>query len=161
MDNIDRFWLSLGAALHINAPKYFGKDDVKSNLDFLLKFHKEQWRVVSFIDEYDTLRKAHDNIRSSFFGTMCTIKSSRENFVLLSSVAIGSFSILHLYSSRIKPPFIDSFRNPNFTLEQVQAIYNDFEDDFKMSIDPEIIKDIYNRTNEYVKLIGESRKIKI
>jgi AAA+ ATPase superfamily predicted ATPase len=42
MDNEDRFWSSLGAELHNNAPKYFGKDDVKSSDDFLLKFHNEQ-----------------------------------------------------------------------------------------------------------------------
>jgi hypothetical protein len=56
---------------------------------------------------------------------------------------------------------INPFRNPNFTLEQVQNIYKEFEDDFKLTIDPEIIEDIYNQTNGYVKLVGELHKIKI
>ena len=162
METKDRFWLSMGTALNINAPEYFGNGDVKSSDDFLRKFQKAQWndkRVVLFIDEIDALLGAHDDIKSSFLGVIRAIKNTKENYALLSSVAIGPFSILHLSSDRITTsPFNvkDPFRNPNFTLEQVQTIYKDFENDYKLTIDPEIIKDIYNRTNGYVKLIVES-----
>jgi hypothetical protein len=167
METKDRFWLSIGGALHASAPKYFGKDDVKSSDDFWLKFLKEQWndnRVVLFIDEIGALLGAHDDIKSSFLGVIRAIKNTKENYALLSLVAIGPFSILHLSSDRITTsPFNvkDPFRNPNFTLEQVQTVYKEFEDDFKLTIDPKIIEDIYNRTNGYVKLIGKLREIKI
>jgi len=167
METKKSFWLSMGTALNINAPKYFGNGDVKSSDDFLRKFQKAQWNdkhVVLFIDEIDALLGAHDDIKSSFLGVIRAIKNTKENYALLSSVAIGPFSILHLNSDRITTsPFNirDPFRNPNFTLEQVQTVYKEFEDDFNLTIDPEIIEDIYNRTNGYVKLIGKLREIKI
>ncbi|GBC47782.2 P-loop containing nucleoside triphosphate hydrolase protein [Rhizophagus irregularis DAOM 181602=DAOM 197198] len=159
METKDSFWSSMGFALHISAPKYFGKADVKSSGDFRLKFLKEQWndnRVVLFIDEFDILFEAHDDIKSSFFEVIHAIKNTKENYALLSSVAIGLFSILRLSSDRITTsPFNinNPFRNPNFTLEQVQSVYKEFEDDFKLTIDPEIIEDIYNRTNGHAALV--------
>ncbi|PKY30009.1 hypothetical protein RhiirB3_392248 [Rhizophagus irregularis] len=159
METKDSFWSSLGGALHASAPKYFGKADVKSSDDFWLKFWKEQWndnRVVLFIDEFDILREAHDDIKSSFLGVIRAIKNTKENYALLSLVAIGPFSILRLSSDRITTsPFNISnpFRNPNFTLEQVQTVFKEFEDDFNLTIDPEIIEDIYNRTNGHAALV--------
>ena len=167
METKDRFWLSMGGALHASAPKYFGKADVKISDDFCLKFMKEKWndnRVVLFIDEFDALLGANDDIKSSFLGVIRAMKNTKKNYALLSSVAIGPFSILHLDSDRITTsPFnvMNPFKNPNFTLEQVQTVYKEFEDDFKLTIDLEIIEDIYNRTNGYVKLIGKLREIKI
>jgi hypothetical protein len=103
MKTVDTFWSALGIALHIDAPKYFKKDDVKSADDFMLKFRKQEWnnRVVIFIDEYDALLEANDDIKSSFLGTICAIKNSKENYAILSFVAIGPFSILHLKSDKI------------------------------------------------------------
>lgn len=167
METTDIFWSALGAELHINTPQHFKLNDIKSAYDFKLKLQKEKWNdkhVVLFIDEFDALLEAPDDIKSSFFETIRTIKNARDYYALLSSVAIGPFSILHLSSDRITTsPFNgrDPFRNPNFTLEQVQTVYKKFEDDYKLTIDPEIIEDIYNRTNGYVKLIGELREIKI
>ena len=87
-----------------------------------------------------------------------------KNYALMPSIVIGPFSILHLNSSKIiTSPFNvkNPFTNPNFTLEQVQTIYKEFENDFKLTIDPMIIKHIHIRTNGYVKLIEELCKIKI
>ncbi|PKY53971.1 hypothetical protein RhiirA4_472487 [Rhizophagus irregularis] len=159
METTDIFWSALGAELHINAPQHFKLNDIKSAYDFKLKLQKEKWNdkhVVLFIDEFDALLEAHDDIKSSFFETIRTIKNVRDYYALLSSVAIGPFSILHLSSDRITTsPFNgrDPFRNPNFTLEQVQTVYKKFEDDYKLTIDPEIIEDIYNRTNGHASLV--------
>ncbi|KAF0517974.1 transcriptional regulator [Gigaspora margarita] len=118
----DTFWSALGVELHINAPRHFKLDDIKSADDFKLKFRKEQWndkQIVLFIDEFDEF-------------------------------------ILHLSSDRITTsPFNvrDPFRNPNFTLEQVQTVYKEFENDSKLTIDPEIIEDIFNRTNGHASLV--------
>jgi hypothetical protein len=160
------YWSALGAELHIKAPQYFKLNDVKSADDFKLKLQKEQWNnkhVVLFIDDFDELFGAHDDdIKSSFLETIRAIKNESDNYALLSLVAIGPFSILHLNSDRIPTtPFDVVFRNPKFTLKQVQTVYKEFENDFKLTIDPEIIEDIYNRTNGYVKLIGKLREIKI
>jgi hypothetical protein len=53
---------------------------------------------------------------------------------------------------------MEPFRNPNFTLAQVESLYKDYEDDAKLTIVPEVIKDIYERTNGYVKLAGSNMK---
>ncbi|KAF0519593.1 transcriptional regulator [Gigaspora margarita] len=159
MATIDTFWSTFGAALHITAPKYFGKDDVKSATDFMMKLAKEHWNdnhVVLFIDEFDTLFEAHDEIKSSFLRTIRAIKTAKNYDALLSSVAIGPFSILNLSSERMTTsPFNikESFRNPNFTLEQVQTVFKEFENEFNLTIDPEIIEDIYNRTNGHAALV--------
>ncbi|CAG8635509.1 29720_t:CDS:2 [Gigaspora margarita] len=153
MPTIDTFWLTFGAALYITASKYFEKDDIKSATDFMMKLAKEYWNdnhVVLFIDEFDTLFEAHDKIRSSFLRTIRAIKTAKNYYALLSSVAIGPFSILNLSSERMTmSPFNvkESFRNPNFMLEQVQTIFKEFENEFNLTINPEIIEDIYNRTN--------------
>ena len=131
----------------------------------MLKFRKDIWKnPVVIFDECDVLYKANDDVRSSFLGMMRGIKNAKEYYAILSCVFIGPFSILHLNSDKITvSPFNvkDPFSNPNFTLEQVQTLYKEFEDNFKLTIDPEIIKDIYNRTNGYVKLIGELCVFKI
>ena len=155
MDNVDSFWLSLGATLHINAPEYFGQDDVKTSDDFMIKFMKKYWngdRVVLFIDEFDALVEVHDDIKSSCLGIIRAIKNLGSNFAILSSVVIGPFNIVYLNSDTISFNITEPFENPNFTLKQVQTVYKEFEDDFKLTIDPEIIEDIYNRTNGYVNM---------
>jgi hypothetical protein len=163
MKTRDSFWLSMGTALHVNAPEHFERDDIETPEDFQFKFMKKQWNdnhVVLFIDEYDVLFKAHDDIRSSFLEVIHAIKNTKEKYALWSSVAIGPFSILQLDSDKESNIFEASFKNPNFTLKQVQAIYKEFEDDFKLTIDPKIIEDIYNRTNGYIRLIGSCMKSK-
>lgn len=154
----DVFWSNLGNELHIKDPRLFKLNEIKSAADFKLKFRKGKWndkQVVLFIDEFDGLFGAHDDVRSEFLGTMRTIKNDRKYYAILSSVAVGPFSILHLKSDKeTASPFNveEPFRNPNFTREQVRAVYKEFENDFKFTIDPEIIEDIYDRTNGYVKL---------
>ncbi|PKC02781.1 hypothetical protein RhiirA5_424742 [Rhizophagus irregularis] len=122
----DIFWSSLGTKLAINAPNYFKYNEVKSSDDFMFKFRKSNWEsdVVFFIDEYDVLLEANDDIKSSFLGTIRNIKNSKRDYAILSSVAIGPLSILFLKSDKINvPPFnvIKPFRNPNFTLAQTNG----------------------------------------
>ncbi|POG82312.1 hypothetical protein GLOIN_2v1497389 [Rhizophagus irregularis DAOM 181602=DAOM 197198] len=143
MDTKDIFWSSIGTKLAINAPKYFKLNEVKSADDFMLKFRKNDWKsdVVLFIDECDTLFEANDGIRSSFLGAIRNIKNSKRNYAIWSSVAIGPLSILFLRSDKINvSPFNvnEPFRNPNFTLAQVESLYKDYEDDDKLTIVPEV-----------------------
>lgn len=66
------FWSAFGVAFHIDAPDYFKKVDVKSVDDFLLKLKKNNWdnRVIIFIDEYDVLYEADDDVKASFLGVV-------------------------------------------------------------------------------------------
>ncbi|CAB4443594.1 unnamed protein product [Rhizophagus irregularis] len=85
------------------------------------------------------------------------IKNSKRYYALWSSVAIGSLSILFLKSDKINvSPFSvkEPFRNPNFTLAQVESLYKDYEDDAKLTIVPEVIKDINERTNGHAGLVA-------
>jgi hypothetical protein len=90
METTSKFWLALGVELHINAPQHFKLNDVKSADDFKLKLAEEQWNgkhVVLFIDKFDALLKAHDDIKSSFLGTIHAIKKFKG---LLCSLVFGS-----------------------------------------------------------------------
>ncbi|GET51179.1 P-loop containing nucleoside triphosphate hydrolase protein [Rhizophagus irregularis DAOM 181602=DAOM 197198] len=89
----DIFWSSLGTKLAINAPNYFKYNEVKSSDDFMFKFRKSNWEsdVVFFIDEYDVLLEANDDIKSSFLGTIRNIKNSKRDYAILSFVAIGYY----------------------------------------------------------------------
>ncbi|CAG8754991.1 5806_t:CDS:2, partial [Dentiscutata heterogama] len=47
----------------------------------------------------------------------------------------------------------EPFRNPNFTMKQVQFLYKQFSDEFKLTIDQEVIDDIYMQTNGHAGLV--------
>ncbi|CAG8719209.1 14047_t:CDS:2, partial [Rhizophagus irregularis] len=159
MDTIDTFWTCVGVELYIDSPQYFGLNDVKSASDFKLKFRKEQWndkQVVLFIDEYDELFGAKDDVKSSFLAAIRSIKNTKRSYALWSSVVIGPLSILFLKSDKINvSPFNvkEPFRNPNFTLAQVESLYKAYGKDAKLTIAPEVIKDIYERTNGHAGLV--------
>ena len=80
------------------------------------------------------------------------IKNDKNSFAVFSVVAIGSFSILFLNSKELTTsPFNVKapFQNPNFTRKQVQTLYKEFMKEECITIDPEIIEDIYMQTNGY------------
>ena len=131
---------------------------IESAIDFIDMFNKSKWKenIILFIDEFDALYDADEQIRSSCLQTFRGIKNWKENHAFWSMVAIGTFGIIHLESEKTSTsPFNirDPFLNPNFTLQQVQFLFNEFARDYKLTIDPEIIEDIYKRSNGYVKLI--------
>uniref|UniRef100_U9TXU5 Uncharacterized protein n=2 Tax=Rhizophagus irregularis TaxID=588596 RepID=U9TXU5_RHIID len=113
------------SAIVINAPKYFKLYDVKSADDFMSKFQKSNWKSdVLFINEYDTSLVADDDVKTSFLGAIRNIKNSKRHYALWSAVVIGPLSILFLKSDKmnISPLNVkEPFRNPNFTLAQVES----------------------------------------
>jgi hypothetical protein len=156
MDSRELFWSSFVSCLANNAPQYF-KDStiIKTGSDFSKLFEANKWKrkVVLFVDKYDTLESADDKIISSFLKTVRGIKATKDNYAIWSINAIGPFSILHLSSKEVTTsPFNvkEPFQNPNFTREQVQALFKKFEAYQRKKFDPEIINDIYMRTNGYV-----------
>ena len=152
---MDTFWSTLGHHLYLDATQYSQLNTIKSADDFDMAFKKSDWRgrIVLFIDEFDKLYRASEDVKSSCLETLRAIKASKKNYAIWSVVAIGPFSILNLRSNNLTTsPFNvnDPFRNPNFTLEQVQFLYKQFADEYRLTIDQEIIKDIHMQTNGYV-----------
>ncbi|PKK80532.1 hypothetical protein RhiirC2_704177 [Rhizophagus irregularis] len=117
-------------------------------------------RVVLFFDEFDRIYQMNDDLRSKFLSTLRAIRNNIESYVIQAIVVIGTFSILHL-DSRISnrdftSPFNikDSIHNPNFDLEQVQAVFREFEDDNKMQFEEAVIDDIFEQTTGHAGLVS-------
>ncbi|CAG8680999.1 16375_t:CDS:2, partial [Funneliformis caledonium] len=97
---------------------------IKSASKFARFFRKGNCkkRVVLFVDEYDVLYEADDDVKASFLRAIHDIKNAKDNYSLWSFVAIGPLNILHLSSNKTMSLFNvkDPFQNPNFIKEQVQ-----------------------------------------
>ncbi|CAG8793228.1 20719_t:CDS:2, partial [Dentiscutata erythropus] len=96
------------------------------------------------------LYNATKDILTSYLMTFHVIKASKKDYTICSIIAIGPFSIMYLNLNNLTTsPFNDNklFQNSNFTLEQVQFIYKEFTDKYKLKIDQEVIEDIYIQTN--------------
>ncbi|CAG8459020.1 4837_t:CDS:2 [Cetraspora pellucida] len=133
-------------------------DSINSANDFSLTFQKSKWenQVVLFIDEFDMLYSATDDVRSSCLNTFRGIKTKKDNYAIKSIFAIGPFSILHLNSNNFTAsPFNvnEPFQNPNFTKDQVKFLYKEFADEHNLTIDQEVIEDIYTQTNGHAGLV--------
>ncbi|RIA80060.1 hypothetical protein C1645_839371 [Glomus cerebriforme] len=163
------FWVTLGSSIRRDAKNniniestsnFKSSSDLKINSanDFNEIFEKSNWKsnIIILIDEFDKLYEADENVRSSCLETFRGIKNSKNNYAIWSIVTIGTFSILHIKSGKTSTsPFNvnEPFQNPNFTFNQVQFLYKEFEDDFEFTIDLEIIKDIYKWTSGHAGLV--------
>ncbi|CAG8769663.1 2587_t:CDS:2, partial [Cetraspora pellucida] len=161
-NSVDVFWQSLGMALQRDAPELFGplkNLSIKSATDFLNTFHRDQWKfsdTVILLDEFDMLYSATEDVRTSCLTTFHGIKASKQNYAIRSVIAIRTFSILQLNSNNLTTSLFnvnEPFRNPNFTLEQVQFLYKEFSDEYELTIDQEVIENIYVRTNGHAGLV--------
>ncbi|PKC64336.1 hypothetical protein RhiirA1_517110 [Rhizophagus irregularis] len=147
------------ACVHINfesLSSFESSDDLKINSfdDFQETFDQSKWkkRIVLLIDEFGKLYEADENVRSSYLETFHGMKSSRNNYAIWSIVTIGTFNILYFKSEKASTvPFNvnEPYENPNFMWNQVQFLYNEFVNNFNFTIDPKIIKDIYNLSNRH------------
>ncbi|CAI2195461.1 5561_t:CDS:2, partial [Funneliformis geosporum] len=163
--NTNNFWVSFGRTLSRNGDDHFDScsfiDSSESFLDcFNKKTHGDKLRIVIFIDEFDGLFEADAQIRSEVLNVFRGIRNSIA-FTIHSIVAIGTFSILHIDSdidsestSPLSPFNIkEAIQNRYFILEQVESLFNQFAEDLKISIDKEIIEDIYTLTNGHAGLV--------
>jgi len=154
--DIDTFWRTLGMALLRNAHgNGISVSDIDSAQGFLKAFQRDQWEhnVVLLLDEFDKLYRASEDVKSSCLETLRGIRNDKNSFAIFSVVAVGPFSILYLNSKELTTsPFNvrTPFQNPNFTREQVQTLYEEFMKEEHITIDPEIIEDIYMQTGGYV-----------
>ncbi|CAG8788989.1 24608_t:CDS:2 [Gigaspora margarita] len=162
INNVDLFWQTLGMILQRNAPELFGplkNLQIKFANDFLNTFHKTQWKsldAVILFDEFDMLYNAMDDVLASCLTTLRGIKASKQDYTIRSIIVIGPFSIMHLNSNNLTTLLYninEPFQNLNFTLEQVQFIYKEFANEYELTIDQEVIKDIYIQTNRHAGLV--------
>ncbi|CAG8604203.1 12284_t:CDS:2, partial [Ambispora gerdemannii] len=158
IDSVGEFWQTLGVHLYCEAPEYAGLNNINSASDFDVMFLKSNWKndVILLIDEFDKLYGANEDVKSSCLETLRGIKATKGNYAIRSVVAIGPFSILYLKSNNLTTsPFNvnESFQNPNFTLEQVQFLYEQFAEEYNLIIDQEIVEDIYIQTNGHAGLV--------
>src|SRR6266498_259874 len=146
MESVDKFWQTFGTHLYLGAPEYNELNNINSASDFGISFEKNKWncRVVLLVDEFDRLYRTNEDVKSSCLETLRGIKAKKGNYAIWSIVVIGPFSILHLEPNNLTtPPFdiIDPFHGPDFTLGQVQSLYQQFANEYKLTIDQEVIND--------------------
>jgi hypothetical protein len=147
------FWKNLGKSLErINSDHFRNRKEILSSNDFLDVFAESEWKkkIVIFIDDFDGLYNATDEVRDDCLNIFRCIKDSIYDFAICSIVAIGNFNIQYLKTSKMRiSPFSirESYNNPNFNKQQIQALFNEFTQEKSITIDKEIIDDIYLQTN--------------
>jgi hypothetical protein len=159
------FWNSLGLTLTIDkrSNKYLEScKNIKSGEEFDRYFSIAGWteakndpedKIILFFDEFDMLYKLDKKVRSEFLRILRSIRNGIENYVIQAIVVIGTFSILHIDATDpYTSPFNikDLIQNPNFTLKQVQKLFEEFGEDNKIEFEQEVIEDIFTQTNGYV-----------
>ncbi|RIA93569.1 hypothetical protein C1645_843109 [Glomus cerebriforme] len=154
------FWKNLDRSLRRSINKHFkDRKFIESSNDFLDVFAENEWKkkVIIFIDDFEQLYNVSNEIRDDCLNTFQCIKSSIHDFAICSIVAIGTFNIQYLKTTnkRISPFSIrESFNNPNFSKQQIQALFNDFTQEKAITMDKEIIDDIYLQTNGHPGLVS-------
>lgn len=102
-------------------------------------------KVVLLIDEFDGIPKT---VISNFLYSLRQIYLSEEIQCPYSVGIVGVRSIAQLDYDRSVSPFNiqDEFKLPNFTLEQVQELFQQYTDEFGQAFAPEVIESIHKQT---------------
>ncbi len=102
-------------------------------------------KVVLLIDEFDGIPQT---VVSDFLYTLCQIYLSDEMHCPYSVGIVGVKSIAQLDYDRSVSPFNiqDEFKLPNFTLEQVQELLQQYTDEVGQGFAPEVIESIHKQT---------------
>ena len=102
-------------------------------------------RVVLLIDEFDGIPKT---VISNFLYSLRQIYLSEEIQCPYSVGIVGVRSIAQLDYDRSVSPFNiqDEFKLPNFTLEQVQELFQQYTDEVGQAFAPEVIESIHKQT---------------
>ena len=102
-------------------------------------------RVVLLIDEFDGIPKT---VISDFLYSLRQIYLSQEMQCPYSVGIVGVKSISQLDYDRSVSPFNiqDEFKLPNFTLEQIQELLQQYTDEVEQAFVPEVIESIYKQT---------------
>jgi hypothetical protein len=144
------FWQSLGLAVKLAKP-------ISSSVHFLEAFASENWKgpVVLLVDELSELNLAFDDIKNDFLRALREIKNHKNAYAIRSVIATGTFSILHLSTTKssLSPsPFNVSncIQNPYFSVEETRTLFHMFAQDNDMVIDDEVVEDVWAKSNGYI-----------
>eukprot|EP01128_Nolandella_sp_AFSM9_P007600 TRINITY_DN421_c0_g1_i1.p1 TRINITY_DN421_c0_g1~~TRINITY_DN421_c0_g1_i1.p1 ORF type:complete len:618 (+),score=126.91 TRINITY_DN421_c0_g1_i1:76-1929(+) len=163
-DSKKEFWTSFGDSLRgdntsVSLPR------LESARDFRELFLSENSSlfsnqpVVLFIDEFDLLYQAPNEVVDSILNVVRGMKQRREAYCLQSVVAIGPFSILEL-TGRSSSPFNvrEAVQAPYFTLEEVKELFRIYEEKKGFELDQRIVEDIFTRTAGHAGLVSRCGK---
>ena len=109
-------------------------------------------RVVMLIDEFSELLKAQDSIRNDVLRSLRLIKQVYDDRYTISAVIMaGTFSIVHMNPTpgqNISPFNVsEAIQSPNFSKEETERLFNDFARDKGITIDDEVVSDIWDKSN--------------
>ncbi len=160
--SLDSFWTSFGCQLcsdnkHVNLPNITSAADFA---DLLSEANKEKLfkgkNIVLFVDEYDLLYQAPQEVLDSFLNTLRGIKQQKAAYCLQSFIGIGPFSILAL-SAKTSSPFNvqTAVQVLYWTREEVHQLFSQYS----TAIDSRIVDDIYERTAGHPGLVCLCGKI--
>ncbi len=116
--------------------------------EWILFFHKHKGifrkPVVLFIDEFDSLpAKIIDRIVTLFRD----VYLNRDDYFLHGLALIGVRAVLGIESQRGSPFNIQrSFHVPNFTKNEVEDLFNQYQKESGQKIEPEVVNRVYDST---------------
>ena len=128
---------------------------VSSPATFNRAFIKSEWKqpVVILIDEMSQMSQAPDEVLDSFLGALRGVRHKEES-AIQSVITAGTFGVIRLSS---KNPSISPFnvagtlQMPYFNLEETRYLFNSFQQDYSISIESDVIKDIWAKSNGYAR----------
>jgi len=106
-------------------------------------------KLVLFIDEFDLLLASeYQNILDDFLSALIFMKERRpEHYGLQSVIIMGPFSILKASNASLSPFNVsDAIESPYFTRDDTINIFDQYQTDAAVTLEPGIIDDIFNRT---------------
>ena len=111
----------------------------------LLAIEYDEQRIVFIIDEFDGIPPA---VVSDFLHTLRHIYHFEDERCLYSVGIVGVKNITQLNYDRSISPFNiqDEFHLPNFTLEQVRYLFEQYTDEVGQAFAPEVIEAIHRQT---------------
>jgi hypothetical protein len=159
-DNVT-FWRTFGNALqkdnqHVEIPSISSASDFISLLSIENKERIFEGKdVVLFVDEFDVLYKAPNEIQDSILSALRAMKQRCESYCLQSFVGIGPFSILNLIGKFFSPFNVREAVQVKFwTLKEVKQLFDQFTEARRMKLDDSIVEDIFERTGGYVNCVS-------
>src|ERR1700722_882712 len=149
-----KFWRTFGRAIALGDPNM----RMSCQRDFLDAFaaspggpRSRDERLVILLDEFSELYKARNSTRDEVLRAIRGIKQNLNTYTISSIIAAGTFSIVHLNPTPLEniSPFnvSDAIQSPNFSREETERLFNEFARDKGITIDDEVVSDIWDKSN--------------
>ena len=129
---------------------------ISSPATFHRAFIKSEWErpVVILIDEMSEMLQAPDEVKDSFLGALRGVRHKEES-AIQSIVAAGTFSIIRLGPTNLSLTPLNvasTMQMSYFSIEETLQLFNSFQQDYRVNIESDVIKDIWAKSNGYARL---------